>query len=1017
MAIADDWDFNFAAKVISHIDGILSYDTGSGAQADIGDYVYGATSGAVGKVLARTGDTSSGTLTLTNVVGQFEDDELLEALSVLDFDAVQNANKALIEVGETITGGVSGSTLVVKFIEYNIGGTAGQGTFYGTPMSAAFNDGEDLEINSTKVAEAVGTGTDNDTKLGTTQTNGVLAVPGSADTNDCAIVHYDGGTIDIPEDAHIQSVTSTAEGYAQRVFGATATGSIRVIDSDTSGGEWTDDETLRILDCEYYDTLVAGKVFSAGDVIKGATSGYEARVLAVIDDGDSTGKLILAGNTGTPWTDTEAIQVRQPDDTYVTYANVEPGQNSYLDAAVLNLPNGAREIQRADQGGIFPADSLNLVRSANALYSYAQDLFDELAQLDDDPAFEGNVRDQLYTILNDYVIPDLSFRFIEKGSFKDSGNNNVFTNIQTTGAIADIGDHGYFYSASNPTPQPDMYIEQCGTCIRQDWLEGPLDVLVKTKSSTDPRYINPTVNALGQLVDGGAFTVHLRPYRRTYDSNEVTQVGGIAVVALGNAVDLNNTTEQYDTTLSAGNGTAFIEGEEATTSDGKRVIVMNAAQFGTENNFEWALKGDTNLVSTDVVTGSVSGATGTIGTVNDVVAGYGSDIRVMVVQRRFTGGTTSGTFVLGELVTQAGTGATGYFMEDDSGTIYIEEQDASTPFNGTGQLTGGVSGATNTPTATAVYSTVPKDIGGGVGDKNYTAVVSGDITDANPSSVQQIYEWWKFITARESTYQVNLAGQGYDDYTEGRVYRRLSDTFAEVRGASPFGTKAGSLVIGAQGVFIDTGTLVSADIRSIQLIDNAGDTYDPPNLQVLEIINLVSGVRAAAYRTSGAGSEVIQRTEFKVGAVGGGYNQSGDSDILVAAQDRSVSPLPNDVPDEGVLRILDPNDSGDYLRFIYDAVDRTNNIFSLKQGIGQNTIGAVTGATDLVADDNVHVVFIEEEASGVAVNNTIQYVSDINLFIVARIKGKQPFKTTGTFGSGGASIGAVLNPDNVVNLP
>ena len=46
---------------------------------------------------------------------------------------------------------------------------------------------------------------------------------------------------------------------------------------------------------------------------------------------------------------------------------------------------------------------------------------------------------ELYTILNDYIIPDLSIRFLEKGSSKDSGNNNVFNNLQSTGAIADIG--------------------------------------------------------------------------------------------------------------------------------------------------------------------------------------------------------------------------------------------------------------------------------------------------------------------------------------------------------------------------------------------------------------------------------------------------------------------------------------------------------------------------------------------------------------------------------------------------
>jgi len=554
--------------------------------------------------------------------------------------------------------------------------------------------------------------------------------------------------------------------------------------------------------------------------------------------------------------------------------------------------------------------------------------------------------------------------------------------------------------------------------IRQDWVEGPLDILLKVKTSTDPSYINPTVNALGQLIDSGAYTVHLRPYLRTYDSNQVSQVGGIAVVAVGNAVDLNNTTGQYTAAFITGSGTPFTVGEEITTSDGKRAIIT-ASDTGATGDIEYVLKSSVNLVNTDAITGSVSGATAAIsGAPTNLVAGYGTDIRVMTVQRRFTGGTTTvAAYILGELVTQTGTTATGYFMEDDSGTIYIEEEDGSTPFNGTGQLTGATSGALNTPTATAVYSTVPKDIGGGVGDKDYTAVVSADITDANDRSVAEVYEWWKFITRKESVYQVNKPGLGYADYWEGRVYRRLQTTFAEVRGASPYGQKAGTLVIGAQGVFIEKFTLDVADIRSIQLKDNLGDTYNPPNLQTLEVTNIVSGVRAAVYRSTGAGNEDILRSEFKVGVIGTGNNQAGDSTVLVAAQTRSVSPLPNDVPDAGVLRVLSPNDTGNYIRMVYTSVDRATNIFTLSGTIGSFLTAVGEVSIDLVLDDYCHVVFIEEQASGTSVNTSIQYVAAIPLFAIARIKGKQPFKTTSSFGTGGASIGAVLNPDNVVNLP
>lgn len=1018
MAISNDWNFDFANKVISHIDGYLEYDGGSGTtlmDGYDGYMVYGNTSGAVGKILSGgTGSTfTQGGLTLTNVLGRFANNEGLDFMNELMFDNVANGG---FEVGDVLQGATTSATITVRFIEYNIDGVAGHGKIYGYPVTGTFDvNNEQLNIvggqtNVALVDIATAPPIKADAFLNVL-VNGTLKTPGTTNTNNCVIIHYDTGTIAIPEDAHITDASTDAYGYAQQVVGSTIQGSIRVIDSDTTVGNWTNNNILRIVDVIYYDALVAGKVFSVGDIIRGSGSLAQGRVLSVIDDGDSTGKLILAGQLG-EWNNNDDIQVKQSDDTYIKYAEVESGTNRFLDAALLNLPSGVRNEQREDQGGIYAPGSLNIIRSANALYSYAQDLYDELGQLDDDPPLEGNVRDQLYTILNNYVIPDLSFRFLEKGSFKDSGNNNIFTNIQTTGAIADIGSHGFFYSSANPTPQPDMYVEQNGEVRRQDWLEGNLDILLKVKTSTEPRYINPTVSALGQLVNSGAFTVHVRPYGRTYDSNEVTQVGGIAVVALGNAKDLNNTTGQYRAAFSSGSGTPFTVGETITTASGKRGLIT-ASDSGATGNFDYILKSTSQLVGTDVVTGSVSGASATVDSVSNLVAGYSSDIRVMVVQRRFTGGTTTGTFVLGETITQTGTGATGFFMEDDSGTIYVEE--ATGTFNGTGELTGGVSLATNTPTGTAAFSTVPKDIGGGVGDKNYTAVTSADITDANPRTVAAVYEWWKFLLRQEATTFVKAAGGGAG--TQGRIFRRLQSTFAEVRGASPFGTKAGSLVIGAQGMFIEKFTLHTDDLRNIQLVDNNGDTFNPPNLQTVKIINLTSGVRGAVYRSTGSGLTTILRNEFAVGAVGGGNNQAANSTILVEASVRSVSPLPNDVPDSGVLRILDPNDTGNYLRFIYSSVNRSTNVFTLQAGVGQDTIGAVTSGADLTQGDNAHVVFIEQQSSGTEVSNTIQYVADIPLVAVARIKGKKPFSTTATFGATGASIGAVLSNDDVVNLP
>jgi hypothetical protein len=1030
MPISDDWDFNYSAKVLSHIDGILSYDTGGGSQAAVGDYVRGSTSGALGKVLANTGDATSGTLTLTNVLGQFSDGELLEALSTLDFDGVITAGQDLIQIGAVISGATG--VMTIRFIEYNIDGTAGHGTFYGDTLTTGFVNNETLSISATNVCLADQTETDNSAKLTTTLTDGVLAVPGTANTNNCEIIHYDdAGTILVPDDAKIADTTGLtgAEGYAQKVWGTAAVGSIRVIDSDVTGAAWLNNNSLYIHDVVYYDTLVAGKVFSVGDVVRDSlTTTIQGRVLAVIDDGDSTGKLILGSKTAGSWADAADLEVLQADDTWDQVAEVENGQNFYLDTgALINIPSGSRKVQRDDQGGIFPTLSLNLVRSANAFYTYAVELFAELGQLDDKPALDGDVRDQLYTILNDYIIPDLSFRFIEKGAFKDTPNNNLIGNFQSAGVVNNVGDHGFFYDTTNPTPQPDIYLEQNGEVQDSWWLEGHVDILVKVKSTTNPRFIDTGVEALGQLIDGGSITLHLRPYFSTYDSAQSdAPAGGQNPVFISNADDsLNNATHQYSATQSGGSGT-FEAGEEALTTDGKRVVVTNAATGGS-GDIEYNEKNTGNpLVSTDAITGVVSGATSTINVITDVVAGYDADIRVMVVQRRFTEDVAPSTaFVLGELVTQTGTSATGYFMEYDGTYVYIEEQAASTPFSATGVLTGANSSCTFTPSATETWGDAdaaegaPKDIGGGVGDKNYKIVVSADITrtvaatPVDPQPVLNVYEWWKFILARESSgYEVNLPGQGYTDFVQGRIYRRAWPSFAEVKGASQMGGRAGTLVQGAQGVFIEKGYLDSGDIRNIQLIDNLGDTYDPPNLQVAEIIGLTAGVKAALYRSDGAGSTAILRTEFDVGTLDPN-NRSGDSTIMLAAGDRSVSPLPNDVPDTGILRILDPNDTGNYLSFIYASVNRTTNVFTLASG----TIGDITSSQDLTPGDDAHVVFIETTSAGASVNNTIQYVANINMVAVARVKGKEPFEAAAVFGTSGVSIGAVLNNDTVVNLP
>ena len=1036
MPISDDWDFDYGSKVLSHIDGVLSYDTGAGRQAAVGEYVRGAVSGALGKILAVTGDTTSGTLTLTNVEGLFEAAELLEALSLITFDTVTDKVSSLqgFRVGDTVVDQVTGS-IVVRAIEYNEDGVGG-GTLFGDSFAAFTNLSQmDVSGGETDIADAVGVGINNDAALTTTLTNGQLAPPGTLLTNDSVIVHYDAGTVAIPEQALVRDAVTGAIGLVEQVTGVTATGSVRLVDynSTASFGAFTDNNNLEIDQVIGYNNQVAGEVFSVGDVVVGGTNGATGRVLA-----DTGTQLILADESGT-WLTGEDLNVGV---TKIAEAN---GSNATIAAAVINIPLGLRTEQRPNsvgggsaQGGIYPsATSLNVVRKLNSWYTLSQDTFDELVQMDDDEALEATGKGAAYQIVFDWVVPDLSMRFLRQGGLVDTNSAEIWANPQTVGAQNKITDTAYEYAAAQPYRMPQLYIEQDQRKLNPSWLEGQIDVLVKVKTRRDTRYIAPTTPALGQLIPGGdpqiagAYAILNREYGvSTYDATQfAAAAGGVNTVALGtggdNASDRNpNGTHTMDYT--AGSGATLIVGEEFTAGADNLlkvgIVVSDTGGAGATGTLEYILKSGTNFVNTDGCTGFISGKTFTAPTPTTVVAGYGDDIAFPVVDLAATpsGGTgITGTFNPGEDVTQASTAATGRvcFANTTTNVLYLETLTGT--FAGDNDITGDSSGASWDAGTGATYPSATSfdaDLGEGSGAEAYTGAVSGDLTGGNADGIQNIYQYAKYLTRQEEeTYVVN--GPGTTDVgTVGRFFRKLADAFAEIKPGAPIGTYTGSMAFG-QGWFLDTGFLLAADIRSFSVVNNAGTLRNPPNLQALTISGIAALWRVSAYRSTGAGLTLILRNEFDVGVVDGSNNQAALSTILIGdgngGGSRTVTPTPSDVPDSGVLRILDPNDTGNYLRFPYSSVDRVTNIFTLASG----TIGDVTGGTDLTLDDNVHVVFIEEQSAGASVSNTMQYVSDIPIVFKARLKGYKPFRSTTTFGSTGGTGGVVQNVDPIVDLP
>lgn len=1023
MAIASDWDIDYICKQISHIDGTLDWDCGTGTVPVADDYVYKVADDAVAKTLVTLTGTSGTADTFTNTVGRFTDGVGLIRLPYVDFDTVTNCG---FSVGDTIIGATSCRTGVIRAIEYNnIVATPGQGRVYGCFTGGACNEFdvcEALQVSASTKALAVGVGSGlfdwaasvNEATSGTLNPNGA--------NNTSQLFNFDncGTQVFIPDGAQISdTICSTKTATVQEHIGATdaSKGTLRAVDIT---GCWANNDPIFIQCVVKYDTLVAGQVFSAGDVVKGATSLAESRILSVVTCG-CTGTIITAGIVSGPYCGTEALQV-----SGTTIASLVCGSTDNVDSFtdVLGAP---RTRQRDDlQGGIYDdCVSLNVVRSVNALYTHIQDTFDELGQLDDPVPMSAQVKDQQYTLINNWQIPDLSMRFLESGSIQDCAKNNIFTNYQTLGSIQGVGDQGYIEDATTPAPQPQLYVEQNGTVLREDWLEGNVNILVKVKTSTDTTIICGTVCALGQLVDTGTVTIFNRKFGHTYDLFETTTVGGTAPMPLATALDADNTTSQYTNTYTGCGG--FTVGEEVTVATSLAIATV-VADCVTCNFLTYDLQSGSQFGNSELITGAVSAATATSSACGStgVVAAYCAQVRQMTVEVKVAtgGGTgTTGTFRPGETLTQAVTGATGFILTvDDVDAIYLEKTNVCV-FSGDNVITGGISGATYDPGCAGTYTAnqlvVPGDLGEGSGEECYTAYIVGNHNAAACASpIIEIYEWTKFELRKESVLPIAGKGNATTDI-EGNIYRLICSAYAEVK-VAPFGSFAGGSMFGARGIFIcnESLSLLPADIQKVQLINNCGVTRNPPNIQCLTVTAVLACDSVAVYRAINACACycTILTTQFTV-SLAACENEAADTSIVVTAGTCALvcCALAQDIPCAGVLRVNDPNNCGIFLRFPYNAICRTAERFTLTSG----TIGTVTACTALTNCDDVFVVYIEESVAAcqTSASNSVIYVADRPLIIRVRRKGILPFETEATFTSTGSSVGAVRTTDPVVDLP
>jgi len=236
-------------------------------------------------------------------------------------------------------------------------------------------------------------------------------------------------------------------------------------------------------------------------------------------------------------------------------------------------------------------------------------------------------------------------------------------------------------------------------------------------------------------------------------------------------------------------------------------------------------------------------------------------------------------------------------------------------------------------------------------------------------------------------------GCSYIDPMEGQLYKIAYEGYAQSK-PSPFGTFAGGIYFGAQGVWLDD--MHADDVQNYQLIDSDGATQYPPNKQAITVTDVVSGDQVAVFKaTTGV---IVDKSVW-------GIKASQISGVAYVDVDENIATNHVDTPSTGYVRVVRRDSGGAILgeeRYAYTSWDTDRFVLS----------GVTSEAYD--TDDTVYVGFIDDAASGTEISVTVIYTATRNIVVRVRKYGILPFELATTFPSTGRSVAAIRTPDTIV---
>ncbi|NOR85395.1 hypothetical protein GQ473_04700 [archaeon] len=273
-------------------------------------------------------------------------------------------------------------------------------------------------------------------------------------------------------------------------------------------------------------------------------------------------------------------------------------------------------------------------------------------------------------------------------------------------------------------------------------------------------------------------------------------------------------------------------------------------------------------------------------------------------------------------------------------------------------------------------STYSYDIGDGAGVQAYDCQI-----DANSQSLSNVYEVCKYWTRRTSGKQLETNSD--NNFINGEAYIYADSTYSPVV-VSPFGTFAGGKFFAARGIYFIN--LHGDDAQAFQLIDNAGNTRNPPNYQAFTVAGVISGDRVAVYEETAEGSGLVDKTQYSLS----GANALNTITISVT--------IPADTPTTGTIIVVD--DDGSEIAYAYSAYSGSDFTVTVSAALYSGT-------------ETAYVPYIYEQSTGTSVSETSTiYVSNRYVVTKVRVAGILPFVTSGTYTSTGYSATAIRTTDS-----